>query len=101
MISLLFVLCSEIIFFFSSKKRHTRLVSEWSSDVCSSDLPPSHEQQYRGRGSSSAQPPHLRFGWARSHVGSVLESRQRPSRHWRSEERRVGKECRYRWSQDH
>src|SRR5438046_2669945 len=27
-----------LIFFFSSRRRHTRLVSDWSSDVCSSDL---------------------------------------------------------------
>src|SRR5258706_6148810 len=27
-----------ILFFFSSRRRHTRLVSDWSSDVCSSDL---------------------------------------------------------------
>src|SRR5262249_59036020 len=27
-----------IVFFFSSRRRHTRLVSDWSSDVCSSDL---------------------------------------------------------------
>src|SRR5262249_58241490 len=26
--------------FFSSRRRHTRLVSDWSSDVCSSDLHP-------------------------------------------------------------
>src|ERR1019366_5200200 len=26
------------IYFFSSRRRHTRLVSDWSSDVCSSDL---------------------------------------------------------------
>ena len=25
-------------FFFSSRKRHTKLVRDWSSDVCSSDL---------------------------------------------------------------
>src|SRR5262249_59369282 len=32
--------CAEIglRFFFSSRRRHTRLVSDWSSDVCSSDL---------------------------------------------------------------
>src|SRR5438046_10619293 len=30
---------SSSIFFFSSRRRHTRLVSDWSSDVCSSDLP--------------------------------------------------------------
>src|ERR1019366_10090547 len=27
-----------VTFFFSSRRRHTRLVSDWSSDVCSSDL---------------------------------------------------------------
>src|SRR5437016_11300328 len=27
-------------FFFSSRRRHTRLVSDWNSDVCSSDLNP-------------------------------------------------------------
>src|SRR5438093_13485028 len=27
-----------LFFFFSSRRRHTRLVSDWSSDVCSSDL---------------------------------------------------------------
>src|SRR5262249_56915538 len=26
------------VLFFSSRRRHTRLVSDWSSDVCSSDL---------------------------------------------------------------
>src|SRR5258706_3706853 len=29
-----------LFFFFSSRRRHTRLVSDWSSDVCSSDLTP-------------------------------------------------------------
>src|SRR5262249_58598932 len=27
-----------LCFFFSSRRGHTRLVSDWSSDVCSSDL---------------------------------------------------------------
>src|SRR5258706_8142875 len=31
-------LCFTFFFFFSSRRRHTRLVSDWSSDVCSSDL---------------------------------------------------------------
>src|SRR5262249_4137556 len=30
--------CIFFVFFFSSRRRHTRLVSDWSSDVCSSDL---------------------------------------------------------------
>src|SRR5262245_38597597 len=32
-----------IFFFFSSRRRHTRCLSDWSSDVCSSDLKSSHE----------------------------------------------------------
>ena len=28
----------ELFFFFSSRRRHTRLQGDWSSDVCSSDL---------------------------------------------------------------
>src|SRR5438477_6533855 len=28
----------EMLFFFSSRRRHTRLTCDWSSDVCSSDL---------------------------------------------------------------
>src|SRR5205814_3926582 len=27
-----------LVFFFSSRRRHTRCLSDWSSDVCSSDL---------------------------------------------------------------
>src|SRR6266516_4177755 len=29
-----------LLFFFSSRRRHTRSYGDWSSDVCSSDLPP-------------------------------------------------------------
>src|SRR5262245_63506265 len=33
------LLCSLFLFFFfSSRRRHTRCLSDWSSDVCSSDL---------------------------------------------------------------
>src|SRR6267378_7419333 len=31
---------SMCVFFFSSRRRHTRSLRDWSSDVCSSDLPP-------------------------------------------------------------
>src|SRR5256885_10868967 len=34
-------MCS-FVFFFSSRRRHTRLQGDWSSDVCSSDLPASN-----------------------------------------------------------
>src|SRR5438045_7587705 len=33
-----YCLCFILFFFFSSRRRHTRCLSDWSSDVCSSDL---------------------------------------------------------------
>src|SRR5207302_7262573 len=41
-----FVLCG-MLFFFSSRRRHTRFSRDWSSDVCSSDLGvvPSNEER--------------------------------------------------------
>src|SRR5688500_19184663 len=33
-----FFLLVDSVFFFSSRRRHTRLQGDWSSDVCSSDL---------------------------------------------------------------
>src|SRR5262249_60028997 len=68
-------------FFFSSRRRHTRLVSDWSSDVCSSDLWTGLRQKGdRGPPSNRDARPRLAGG-----------NRDR------SEERRVGKECRSRW----
>src|SRR5699024_12078625 len=67
-------------FFFSSRRRHTRSKRDWSSDVCSSDL----GQAWVGRDA----------GHVPAHV------RQRVSVA-RSEERRVGKECRGRGSAAH
>src|SRR5256885_4832885 len=32
------IYCNLLFFFFSSRRRHTRLQGDWSSDVCSSDL---------------------------------------------------------------
>src|SRR5438045_42080 len=37
---------SFIFFFFSSRRRHTRCLSDWSSDVCSSDLEPAAALSY-------------------------------------------------------
>src|SRR5260221_1628996 len=34
----MFVVARQICFFFSSRRRHTRSLCDWSSDVCSSDL---------------------------------------------------------------
>ena len=38
-----------LIFFFSSRRRHTRLRRDWSSDVCYSDLAPPHHTRGRSR----------------------------------------------------
>src|SRR5207247_5504171 len=40
--------CLVFVFFFSSRRRHTRSTRDWSSDVCSSDLVP----HYRNAGTS-------------------------------------------------
>src|SRR5215217_8578270 len=37
---MLTIYASYIMFFFSSRRRHTRYWRDWSSDVCSSDLEP-------------------------------------------------------------
>src|SRR5438445_10742686 len=66
-----------ILFFFSSRRRHTRYWRDWSSDVCSSDLVAKQCCLYDPARSESNDPVH-----------STLHKR---SRHLRSEERRVGK----------
>src|SRR5262245_64251967 len=38
-----------LFFFFSSRRRHTRCLSDWSSDVCSSDLEHEHVSRTRIR----------------------------------------------------
>src|SRR6266487_4787856 len=37
--------CGCFLFFFSSRRRHTRWTGDWSSDVCSSDLLPEQNSQ--------------------------------------------------------
>src|SRR5690349_22142449 len=77
-------------FFFSSRRRHTRSLRDWSSDVCSSDLCLSDEV-LNG------------FVLELQRLSARLVSlRSGPVGEWdRSEERRVGKECRSRWSPYH
>src|SRR5699024_11829640 len=62
--------------FFSSRSRHTSSERDWSSDVCSSDL------------------GLLRLPVAQSPRGRVRRLAGEPPALPRSEERRVGKECR-------
>src|SRR5436189_4515865 len=79
--------CMVIAFFFSSRRRHTRYIGDWSSDVCSSDLASSRTATRKPSSPSrTANAPAIHEYHA---VGN------------RSEERRVGKECRSRWSTYH
>src|SRR5262245_62523984 len=81
-----------IFFFFSSRRRHTRCLSDWSSDVCSSDLSLNSsrplaptagiESRKEKRAAASRLIP------AKSAPVMVVPERDR------SEERRVGKERR-------
>src|SRR5437016_14631013 len=82
------------LFFFSSRRRHTRLVSDWSSDVCSSDLfTPRHASFMEGRD--------LNLAWRGVKVITLNSAKGLEFPIVRSEERRVGKECRSRWSPYH
>src|SRR3989337_451154 len=40
-------IAADHLFFFSSRRRHTRCYRDWSSDVCSSDLRRRHTRCYR------------------------------------------------------
>src|SRR2546426_9284653 len=78
-------------FFFSSRRRHTRLQGDWSSDVCSSDLGTTQfAWDFENRLTQVVTPA----------SGSVTYKYDALGRR-RSEERRVGKECRSRWSPYH
>src|SRR5690606_38239428 len=47
-------------FFFSSRRRHTRFSRDWSSDVCSSDLPVHRPDREGGPPMTRAAAPRLR-----------------------------------------
>src|SRR2546429_2055156 len=65
------------VFFFSSRRRHTRCSRDWSSDVCSSDLT-HHIADFRARGSCAlhTRQPQLHFSGL-----DVLQCILSPSRH--------------------
>src|SRR5690606_40105550 len=92
-----------LFFFFSSRRRHTRFSRDWSSDVCSSDLYPvsgcimtwnNQLSLTLKLHSSVAKDNHSSIEtlctWGEELLEDVKISR--------SEERRVGKECRSRWT---
>src|SRR5258705_6318237 len=107
------------LFFFSSRRRHTRCLSDWSSDVCSSDLKllgVEHMSLWVHDYQKSYAFYHEFLGFEEAYSlknqdGSPsvtffkINDRQyiqiSPEHEQRSEERRVGKECRSRWSPYH
>src|SRR5207248_5630281 len=96
-----------LLFLFSSRRRHTTSYGDWSSDVCSSDLCvvawiawKSNSLDSAHRSTTSVLPctnatPSRNPARGRHHPGLRLCSITRG----RSEERRVGKECRA-WRED-
>src|SRR5690606_41191919 len=92
-------------FFFSSRRRHTIFSRDWSSDVCSSDLIGDAEitaglllTKYAAAG-HRASVIHMTAGEKGNPRMDHLAYRKQ--RIERSEERRVGKECRSRWAREH
>src|SRR5437762_10303590 len=93
-------------FFFSSRRRHTRYIGDWSSDVCSSDL---HRLAARQVVLAEHLPEAAGRPWAARQRATIVdhEAVDAPVRlashgiladdEVRSEERRVGKECRSWW----
>src|SRR5690606_40819943 len=99
-------------FFFSSRRRHTRVSRDWSSDVCSSDLKDlavecggfneqigKYFEDYflwnliaEKAKVENLPKVLLKYRMSSGSIMSTLKSRER------SEERRVGKESRYRGS---
>src|SRR3989440_1798011 len=95
-------------FFFSSRRRHTRSDRDWSSDVCSSDLHPTrfgveedpkHEPYDHDRDALAL--PLVEACVKRSVPLFAICRGFQEMNVARSEERRVGKECRSRWSPYH
>src|SRR3546814_7692470 len=80
-------------FFFKQKTAYEMRISDWSSDVCSSDLTGSAAATYTvtdGDGDRRRQCPDRRRD---AGVGRRRRARRGQPREHRTEERRVGKEC--------
>src|SRR5436853_3059706 len=106
-----------VFFFFSGRRRHTRCLSDWSSDVCSSDLDAVEEAVQLARETPSlavglhlvlaqgrpAAPPAEIPGLVAADGAfrrAPIDTGIRYAWQYRSEERRVGKECRSRRTRD-
>src|SRR5262245_62817592 len=85
-------------FFFSSRRRHTRCLSDWSSDVCSSDLDKLEKMLERagddGGGVLVVVDGVFSMEGDVADLPRIVELCKAHGARLRSEERRVGKECR-------
>src|SRR5690349_22739777 len=96
-----------LFFFFSSRRRHTRSLRDWSSDVCSSDLMPKGVELTLHKDENPVVATvvvPLTLGvlcHSSRHVAPPSVVDQSAMGKHRSEERRVGKECRARGSPEH
>src|SRR5690606_40627917 len=96
------------VFFFSSRRRHTRFSRDWSSDVCSSDLTkdvpyvPDIERIRVEKMDNRFFRIFVYYGFKdQPNIPVALKAAYKQLNFefdmMRSEERRVGKECRVRW----
>src|SRR5438034_7901095 len=94
--------CFVFFFFFSSRRRHTRSLCDWSSDVCSSDLGAPKELRV-GIVTLLSGPASSTFGIPAKKAADAWVEKINDeggiggAKLVRSEERRVGKEGRCRW----
>src|SRR5436309_15307587 len=86
----------DFFFFFSSRRRHTRFSRDWSSDVCSSDL---EYNKYTSNLFMAEGKGYFTDAFSFDNLGAAVT--RTDSSAARSEERRVGKECRSRWAPYH
>src|SRR3712207_7485865 len=89
------------LFFFSSRRRHTRYWRDWSSDVCSSDLAGTTRRSGPTRLVSTGSVSTVCPASSTRTVEWPRKCRCGPPTGSRSEERRVGKEGRSRASPYH
>src|SRR3546814_10371253 len=94
----------QLFFFFKQKTAYEMRISDWSSDVCSSDLCRCTRAMSKRRGSGRLRRPMPRPTSPSARRVPPPDD-ERPDRPRRAEERRVGKECvstcRSRWSPYH
>src|SRR5437867_10540392 len=90
-----------LIFFFSSRRRRTRSYGDWSSDVYSSDLHVRHDIMMFTCEHYDVVPDMLVIGKGLGGgvfpLAALIAREDLDIMPERSEERRVGKECRSRW----